>query len=685
MCGEGIDVYTIKERSQESVEHLEAYADLQFRLLDEIKSKYPENEWSVEVRPFFQDGTTDQENREWFASKQEFVEHVLRIGDETRHIYASVNPRKGKVGTKSGTPYVFHVVADLDFKSGYTREARDQQLKDFPLRPTMVILSGGGYQAYWGLATPMERDEATILMERVSEHFDSDTIKDSSRILRVPGTWNVKPEYDTPRKVELVSIDTQKRYSPLDLSSALPAPRGENGERGKAKIEKRIVEKRNTYLCSLAGRLKNAGLEDEAIRLALMEQNRLVCDPPLPTKEIASMMTQVPGWEANTKDQTPSNLLGLPPDPTWNGGFQVFELSNEKDPGPQRWVVDGWIPEGLPSTWYGYSGSNKSYLALHLGMCLADHSVDQWMGLGIPTMKVLYVDFELDKDTHVRRGLALARGMGSLKVPEGFFYISAKGKSREEIIGWAIRFCQEKDVRYVVFDSYGFAMGGDQEKQNEITHFQQLLDLFNLNGIELHILDHTPKPQRGDVRENASIFGSVYKTNWIRSATLLVGKKIEGQEAKIVKLISKKNSTGMERNPLHIKIEWDRDDWGRERTTISPASPEDIEGVRTLSAEEKVWASLPLDEAQAMGAEDLSGFLGMNERTVKNTLSNMGKLANKTNDKYPGLRRTAKKPYKYWRERDVEYQDTNGDLGFGTSSAPIGTTSSVPDASKMAW
>ncbi len=305
--------------------------------------------------------------------------------------------------------------------------------------------------------------------------------------------------------------------------------------------------------------------------------------------------------------------------------------------------------------------------------------------MGIPTMKVLYVDFELDKDTHVRRGLALARGMGSLKVPEGFFYISAKGKSREEIIGWAIRFCQEKDVRYVVFDSYGFAMGGDQEKQNEITHFQQLLDLFNLNGIELHILDHTPKPQRGDVRENASIFGSVYKTNWIRSATLLVGKKIEGQEAKIVKLISKKNSTGMERNPLHIKIEWDRDDWSRERTTISPASPEDIEGVRTLSAEEKVWASLPLDEAQAMGAEDLSGFLGMNERTVKNTLSNMGKLANKTNDKYPGLRRTAKKPYKYWRERDVEYQDTNGDLGFGTSSAPIGTTSSVPDASKMAW
>lgn len=669
MRGEGIEMYATEERFQESVEHLQAYADFQFQLLAEISGKYPEQEWKIEVRPFLQDGTSDWENREWFSSKRKFMEHVLRIGDETRHIYASVNPRNGKVGTKDGTPYVFHVVGDLDFKGKHTRETRDRQLEDFPYEATMVILSGGGYQVYWGLEAPVGRDEARDLMERVSRHFGSDSIKDSSRVLRVPGTWNIKPEYDSPRKVELVSIDASKRYPPLDLSSALPAPKEGNRERIEATRDKKVAEERNNYMCSLAGRLKNTGLDEEALRTALMAQNELVCEPPLPTKEIDNMMTQVPRWDANTKYQSPSNQRGLRPNSTWNEGFQVFELSNEKDPGPQRWVVDGWIPEGLPSTWYGFSGSNKSYLALHLGMCLADPTVDEWMGLGIPTMKVLYVDFELDKDTHVRRGLALAKGMGNTKVPEGFFYISARGKSREDLIEWAIRFCQENDVRYAIFDSYGFAMGGDQEKQNEVTRFQELLDLFNLHGIELHILDHTPKPQRGDVRENASIFGSVYKTNWIRSATLLVGKKVEGEEAKIVKLISKKNSTGMERNPLHVKIEWDRDDWGRDRTTISPASPEDIEGVRTLSAEQRIMTSLPFDEGEAMGSEDVSTFLGMNESTAKNTLSKMGKYANQPNHKYPGLRRTAKKPYKYWREPDGEYQDTYGDLGFGTSSA----------------
>lgn len=146
-------MYTTEERTQESVEHLQAYADLQFQLLAEINSKYPENEWTVEVRPFLRDGTSDLANREWFSSKQEFVEHVLRICDKTRHIYASVNPRNGRVGNKKGTPYVFHIVADLDFKGKHTREDRDRQLEDFPLRPTMNILSGGATKPI-GLSRP---------------------------------------------------------------------------------------------------------------------------------------------------------------------------------------------------------------------------------------------------------------------------------------------------------------------------------------------------------------------------------------------------------------------------------------------------------------------------------------------------------------------------------------------------
>lgn len=673
---------TLGGRTRE--EQTEAFAAYLFGSLDVAKGMDPEVDWTIEVRSFGEESLV-KKSRKWFRDKVEFLAHVAKIRDSDCHVYAGINPRAGEVGNKEGTPYVFHVVADLDFKGEHTSESRDQQLQDFPLSPTMVTHTGGGYHVYWGLEDPMEPGKAAALMERVSRHFGSDTIKDSSRVLRVPGTWNVKPEYDTPRKVTLASIETLNRYSPAELSSVLPSPLEVDKERVEAAKDKKIAYERNNYLCSLAGKLKNTELDDEAIRAALMAQNGLACDPPLPIKEIENMMTQVPGWEANTKYQIPSNALVLHPNSTWNEGFQVFELSNEKDPGPQKWVVDGWMPEGLPSTWYGFSGSNKSYLALHLGMCLADPVVDEWMGLKIPTMKVLYVDFELDKDTHVRRGRALARGMGRTKMPEGFFYVSAKGNSREEMINGAISFCQENDVRYVVFDSYGFALGGDQEKQNEVTHFQKLLDQFCLNGIELHILDHTPKPQRGDIRENASIYGSVYKTNWIRSATLLVGRKIEGEEAKIVKLISKKNSTGMEQSPLQVKIEWARDEWGNPSTVISPASPEDIEGVRTLSAEEKVQMSLPATEDLAQDAKSVAEVLGMNERTVKNTLSKMGKFANKPNDKFPGLRRTVKTPYRYWREEDVKYQDTYGDLGFGDSTPAADVDASVLEAAITDW
>lgn len=131
------------------VDQIKEYADHLFQSLDALEGT--EGDWKIEVRPLFPDGKVDTNNRKWFANRDEFTEHVLKIADQSRHVYASVNPRNGNKGTKESSPYVFQVVADLDFKHEYTQEDRDSQLEGFPLEPTLLVNSGGGYQGYWTL------------------------------------------------------------------------------------------------------------------------------------------------------------------------------------------------------------------------------------------------------------------------------------------------------------------------------------------------------------------------------------------------------------------------------------------------------------------------------------------------------------------------------------------------------
>ena len=76
-----------------------------------------------------------------------------------------------------------------------------EQLKDFPIAPTFVVLSGGGVQAGWRFDVPVELNggQTTTRIETLNLslalHFGGDKgVRDVSRILRVPGTINFPNE-----------------------------------------------------------------------------------------------------------------------------------------------------------------------------------------------------------------------------------------------------------------------------------------------------------------------------------------------------------------------------------------------------------------------------------------------------------------------------------------------------------
>jgi hypothetical protein len=232
-------------------------------------------------------------SRKFLADPAEAARYAASLRHE--EVYAGVAPRRGEDGTKSGIMRLDTVWADLDAKDGHTREGRLCQLRTLPHQPSMLIWTGGGFHAYWTLVKPAEgpenMDQAELVMQRLAIGLDGDPVHDRSRILRVPGTYNFK--YQEPRSVEIEQLYPDRRYELAQLqemAESLPDEVGGGSTGGPAPQEvlgEPIREnRRNLSLTSVAGSLRDRGLDVETILAVLTEVNHLRCVPPLDDEEV---------------------------------------------------------------------------------------------------------------------------------------------------------------------------------------------------------------------------------------------------------------------------------------------------------------------------------------------------------------------------------------------------------------
>jgi hypothetical protein len=127
---------------------------------------------------------------------------------------------------------------DFDCREGEHREKQLpskeealQFLRDSELEPTLIVDTGGGYHAYWlfkeawVFTSDEERREAQGLGDRFEaciRHlmqdlgWKLDPVSDFARVLRVPGTFNVKNPQD-PKQVTIHSYDDAYRCNPADI------------------------------------------------------------------------------------------------------------------------------------------------------------------------------------------------------------------------------------------------------------------------------------------------------------------------------------------------------------------------------------------------------------------------------------------------------------------------------------
>lgn len=295
--------------------------------------------------------------------------------------------------------------------------------------------------------------------------------------------------------------------------------------------------------------------------------------------------------------------------------IQAFSFTGREKPGPRTAVVDNHVWVGHATSWFGEGGVAKSLLAMHLGMTVAEPSRPYWMAFAVKTVPVLYLDFELDADEQHRRALDLAAGMQLKAIPENFYYLSVAMMPPVQAFMVAAEECRRLGIGLVIVDSVGFALGGDAESAKDVLDFYRVcIQPLKDAGASPLLIDHQAKIIKGEKYSDKQAFGSVYKTNAVRSSFQIRGDHEQGELT--ATFTHKKNNFGWKERDFSLKVVFGKGKTTVERLEASVPNPD-----REPSKKEKVLESVG-DLGRAT-AEMVARATGIGLQTVRNSISEL--------------------------------------------------------------
>jgi len=147
-----------------------------------------------------------------FSDNDVDIKHFI-AAHINENIYSGVASRKDYDGSKRGCLQISCLWQDIDFKD-FPGELDDAfaLLKKFPLKPSMIVLSGHGLHVYWLLREPVAASlEIECYLKGIRNELGADPAATQiAQLMRVPETFNHKNKNEVVL-VELVESN-DKRY-----------------------------------------------------------------------------------------------------------------------------------------------------------------------------------------------------------------------------------------------------------------------------------------------------------------------------------------------------------------------------------------------------------------------------------------------------------------------------------------
>ena len=246
----------------------------------------------------------------WPSTSEEAATLAVRES-KTVNVYFGVATRhKQTNGKKENLRHFPGVWVDLDFKDfkNGAKEARTI-LEQFPLKPTILVHTGGGFHAYWLLTKPEVITAESLpglegLNRAFAERLNGDHCHSAEHILRIPGTTNWPDEGKRklrrkPTSVRLL-LSHGPRYTFDQLQSVVTDLNQTHATTASPIHETRILPAR---LCALLQEDKTLHATWNGMRTDLHDQSRSGYDMALThsltgygfsNEEIKSILRQRP-------------------------------------------------------------------------------------------------------------------------------------------------------------------------------------------------------------------------------------------------------------------------------------------------------------------------------------------------------------------------------------------------------
>ena len=133
----------------------------------------------------------------------------------TGNYYFGVCPRLRESGKEADIETIVSLWVDMDMEI----EAAMKALDNFSHKPSIVVDSGNGIHAYWLLREPEQvKANTKSILEGLAKALGADHCFDLPRILRVPGTKNLKIPSE-PKDVQVIVFDPEIRYNLSDFEA----------------------------------------------------------------------------------------------------------------------------------------------------------------------------------------------------------------------------------------------------------------------------------------------------------------------------------------------------------------------------------------------------------------------------------------------------------------------------------
>lgn len=370
-----------------------------------LKAIWGEQTGFAEIRSIAQNKQVESSFFLYPAGLDKAISHAL--ARRVANVYFGVGIRSQKRGDSASVGGINCVWVDIDFKR--TDEATAlKRLGELPTRPSATVSSGGGLHAYWLLKEPVTGDYARLraVNRSIVKAVGGDPAAcDPARIMRVPGTANVK--YEPPRPCSLSSLKLDQVYNLSDFDYLPPAD--ELVEAQSKEVAGKIGPgDRNPAMMSLAGSMARRGLTIDEMLPTLSAVNDSRCSPPLDLDELKQVAGNASKYPAAEPLVTRASSL--------SDGLHANDLLTMELP-PIDYAIKPLFSRGNLTLIQGEPKGGKSCFALYLSILSAlGVSIHDRLEISKPR-RTVFVTWEDGVRRLQERLDAYLRGLGTELAP----------------------------------------------------------------------------------------------------------------------------------------------------------------------------------------------------------------------------------------------------------------------------